>query len=195
MSFKMPRKIKTDRIILDGAYPPTFALATEIFEKALPSYNTLRQWLPWPDKIKRPEDEYKWLINSAQKHWEEGSGFAYVIRDKATKNFCGVIDIFRYDDKNKSAEIEYWLIDEAVGHGYITDAVYVIEKRAFETGVNRLQIRNDTRNVRSASVAKRCNYHLDGIIRAVAWADYFQDFRDENIWSKLKSEWDIEQKK
>ncbi len=193
MPIKMPKKIKTDRILLEGAYPPTFALAREIFEKARPSFGTLRQWLPWPDKIKRPEDEYGWLINWAKKHWETGSGYAYIIRSKKTKDFCGVVDIFKCDDKNKSAEIGYWLIDEAVGHGYITEAVRNIERKAFEAGFNRLQIRNDTRNIRSVAVAKRCNYHLDGIIRAAAWTDYFQDYRDETVFSKLKSEWDAEQ--
>ena len=192
---KMPKKIKSDRLVLESAYPPSFALATEIVKKATPSYPTLRQWLPWPDKVKLPEDEYKYLVNWVQKHWEEGSGFAYVVRNKDTKDFAGLIDFFKYDEKSKTSEIGYWLIDEAVGHGYITEAVRVIEKTVFKQGVNRIQIRTDTRNIRSLNVPKRCGYHLDGIIRAAGWADYFQDYRDENVFSKLKSEWDAEQTK
>lgn len=192
MPLKMPQKIKSERIILEAAYPPTFALATEIVEKAKPSYETLRQWLPWPDKVKCPEDEYGYLINHVQKNWNEGSGFAYIVRNKDTKAFAGLIDFFRYDDKSKTSEIGYWLINEAVGHGYITEAVRAIEKTVFKQGVNRIQIRNDTRNIRSLNVPKRCGYHLDGTIRAAAWASYFQDYRDENVWSKLKSEWEEE---
>ena len=193
MPLKMPKKIKSERIILEAAYPPSVALATEIVEKAKPSYGTLRQWLPWPDKIKRPEDEYNYLVNWAKRHWEEGSGYTYIVRDKNTKAFAGLIDFFKYDDKSKTSEIGYWLIDEAVGHGYITEAVRVIEKTVFEQGVNRIQIRMDTRNKRSEMVAIRCNYQLDGTIRAADWAEYFQDYRDEYVYSKLKSDWKKEQ--
>ena len=190
MPLNMPSKIESERIVLESAFPPSFALATEIFEKALPSYETLVQWIPWPNKVKRPEDEYGYLLNWVKRHWEEGSGFTYIIRNKDTKAFAGLIDFFKYDDKGKTAEIGYWLINEAVGNGYVTEAVRAVEKTVFEQGVNRIQIRTDTRNVRSFKVAERCGYRLEGVLRAAGWADYFQDYRDENVYSKLKSEWE-----
>ena len=135
------------------------------------------------------------MVNWVKKHWEEGSGFAYIIRRKDTHDFCGVVDFFDYHDKHKAAEIGYWLINEAVGNGYMIEAVRTVERAAFERGVNRIQIRMDTRNIRSLNVAKRCGYHLDGTIRSAAWEDYFKSYRDEHVYSKLKSEWDAEQKK
>ena len=194
--FKMPQKITSERIVLVRPYPPTFKLAEEVFEKVELSRETLQKWLPWVPGTKTPEDEYThWLVNWAQQHWNEGHGFAYLIRDKKTKAVLGAIDLMQVDEVNKSAEIGYWLSNDAVGHGYMTEAVRALESVAFKLGLNRIMIGNDTENTRSVNVPKHCGYHLDGVLRQDKWSEALQSFRDSNVWSKLKSEWLIEQKK
>ncbi|MBQ4472489.1 MAG: GNAT family N-acetyltransferase [Alphaproteobacteria bacterium] len=194
--FKMPQKITSERIVLVRPYPPTFKLAEEVFEKVELSRETLQKWLPWVPGTKTPEDEYThWLVNWAQQHWNEGHGFAYLIRDKKTKAVLGAIDLMQVDEVNKSAEIGYWLSNDAVGHGYMTEAVRALESVAFKLGLNRIMIGNDTENTRSVNVPKRCGYHLDGVLRQDKWSEALQSFRDSNVWSKLKSEWLVEQKK
>ena len=124
----MPEKIESERIVLVRPNPPTIELAKEIFEKVELSRKTLRDWLPWVDGTKTPEDEYTgWLINWVQKHWDEGCGFAYIIRNKKTNALLGAIDLMEYSESDKSALIGYWLSDDAVGHGYMTEAVVMIE--------------------------------------------------------------------
>ena len=192
---KMPEKMKGKRIVLLRPYPPTFELAKEIFEKVDLSRKTWRNWLPWVDNTKTPEDEFShWLVNWAQQHWNENKGFAYLIRHKKTNEILGAIDLLRYIEENRSAEIGYWLSDDAVGHGYMTEAVRVLESAAFKRGLNRIVIANDTENIKSANVPKRCGYHLDGIMRQEQWSEELHSFRDMNVWSKLKSEWAQEQK-
>ena len=68
------------------------------------------------------------------------------------------------------------------------EAVKSLEKTAFEAGLNRIIIRNDTNNTRSVNVAKSCGYHLDGVMRQDKWSDIFQKFVDSNVFSKLKSD-------
>ncbi|MBQ3696027.1 MAG: GNAT family N-acetyltransferase [Alphaproteobacteria bacterium] len=192
----MPEKIESERIVLLRPHPATFELAKEIFAKVELSRNTLRDWLPWVDGTKTAEDEFSgWLINWCKKHWEEGKGFAYVIRGKENNELLGAIDLMEYDETNKSALIGYWLSDDAVGHGYMTEAVRAVESQGFKLGLNRIIITNDVENIRSANVPKRCGYHLDGVMRQDRWDDRWQSFRDSNVWSKLKSEWEAEQKK
>lgn len=192
---KMPNKIEAQRIVLMRPYPPTFKLAKEIFEKIELSRSTLRDWLPWVDKTKRPEDNYTvWLVGHVLKNWEAGTGFAYIIRDKETKALLGAVDLMGCHETHKSGEIGYWMSDDAVGHGYMSEAVRALESEAFRQGINRIIIRNDTRNTRSANVAKRCGYQLDGIMRQDRWDERWQSFVDSNVWSKLKSDWEAEQK-
>lgn len=192
----MPEKIESERVILIRPFPATFELAKEIFTKVDLSRNTLRDWLPWVDGTKTAEDEFSgWLINWSKKHWEAGNGFAYVIRNKENNALLGAIDLMEYNDTHKSAIIGYWLSDDAVGHGYMTEAVRSLESVAFKLGLNRVVITNDTKNIRSINVPKRCGYHLDGVLRKEQWSERWKSFRDSNVWSKLKSEWEAEQKK
>lgn len=190
MKFDLPKQIKSERVILVKPCPPTFKLAKEIFEKVDQSRKNLREWLPWVDGTKRPEDRYSWLVNGAQKNWETGAGYAYLIRDKKTLSLLGVIDLMDYSEKHKSAEIGYWLSCDAVGHGYMTEAVKALENAAFKKGLNRIVIRTDTQNVRSSNVPKRCGYYLEGTLRSSEWDKVHKRFEDVHIWAKLKSEWE-----
>lgn len=184
---EMPEKITSERLVLERPYP-SFDLAKEIFALVELSRNTLRLWLPWVDTTIRAEDEFAFLNNYCVSGWENKSGFPYVIRLASTKELLGTIDLMKVDEQHKSGEIGYWLSDSAVGFGYMQEAVRCLEKVAFEQGLNRIVIRNDTRNIRSANVAKRCDYHLDGIMRQDRWDNISQQLVDTNVFSKLKSE-------
>ena len=191
---KMPEKIKSEHIILTRPFPVTFELANEIFEKIDSSRDTLRKWLSHIDLTKKPEDRFPWLMNQIQK-WAAGESFAYMIRGQKTNTLLGGIDLVHYSEEHKSAEIGYWLSNDAVGHGYVTEAVNILENIAFSQDLHRIVIRNDTKNVRSDNVPKRCGYHLEGTLRSLKWSEYWKSFRDINVWSKLKPEWEIQQKK
>ena len=189
----MPKKIKSERVILERP-SPTFELAEEIFGKVNLSRKALRQWLSWVDGTKRPEDRYGWLVNGVQKNWKTGEGYPYLIRNQKTLDLLGVIDLMDYSEKHKSAEIGYWLSDDAVGYGYMSEAVKILEATAFKKGLNRIVIRTDVKNIRSDNVPKRCGYYLEGTLRSYKWDERHKKFADIHIWSKLKSEWNTHQK-
>ena len=191
MNKKYPKKIVSERIVLKHPIRPTFKLAEELYAIVDKSRNTLREWLPWVDKTNSVEDEFTgFLVGSCQKNWEEGCGFAYILYQKETRQLLGVVDLIHVHEKNQSAEIGYWLSDEATGHGYMQEAVHALESEAFKNGINRIIIRNDSLNVRSARVAERCGYVLEGVMRQDIWDKYHNCLRDTNIWAKLKSDWE-----
>ena len=192
--FKMPEKIEGERIVLVRPNPPTFELATEIFEKVDLSRNTLRMWLSWVDGTLRPEDRYLWLVNQVES-WNRGESFAYLIRNKKTNILLGVVDLMSCNETHKSVEFGYWLSDDAVGCGYVSEAIQALESIAFKKGFNRIMIRTDSKNIRSDNVPKRCGYFLEGVLRALKWSEQWQSFRDIHVWSKLKSDWKKQQSK
>ncbi len=188
---ELPEEIESKRVILKHPLIPTFKLAKELYAVVDKSRETIREWLPWPDKTNSPEDEFSgFLMKWYKKHWDNKDGFAYLIYPKDISQFAGVIDLMHVSEEDKSAEIGYWLGDHAVGYGYMQEAVHALESAAFQAGINRIVIRNDTQNLRSVQVAKHCGYVLEGVMRQDAWDEYHQRLRDTNIWAKLKSEWE-----
>lgn len=183
----IPEIITTERLILQRPVV-SMELAREIYTAVMASLKNLEQWLPWAKPSYSLDDEMKYLTENCDKGWNNKSGFAYIIRLQTDNRFLGVIDFIRIDEANKTVEIGFWLQDNAVGNGYMIEAVQGLERAAFAAGCERVEIQNDTRNLRSANVAERAGYHLDGIMRHQKWSDYDNMFIDINVWSKLKNE-------
>jgi ribosomal-protein-serine acetyltransferase len=183
-----PKKIIADRIILQHPQKPTFKLAQELYTVADASRNSILPWLAWPDDMKCAEDEFVYLNDWVHKKWIEREGCSYIIRCKKTNNILGGIDFLHIDEDNRSGEIGYWLATNAVGNGFITEALQALENVIFQLNYNRIIIRNDTRNIRSVNVAKRNGYHLDGIMRQIKYLKKEKCFIDINIWSKIKDD-------
>lgn len=166
----------------------TFENAQIVFEAVKSNKEEFRKWLPFPDKTNCPEDSFQFLL-SIQKAFEEGKNGEYFIFEKETGSFCGLCSMMHkktiYDEY---WEIGYWQIKEKCGKGYITEAIKALEDFLFKNGAVRIEIRNDTRNIASANVPKRLGYHLDGILRQTGYSTYFKNWRDTNIWSKIKSD-------
>ena len=185
---KFDDKIEGERIVLELP-KATFEQAKEIFALVEVSREELRPWLDWCDKTKTPEDEFSGFLKDwCEANRESGTGFTYLIREKSTGAFCGTVDIFKLDDEHKTGEIGYWLGTPYVGKGYMHEAVELLEKQAFAKGCHRIVIQNATENLRSAHVAERAGYHLDGVMRQNRWSEYHGKFVDSNVWSKLKGE-------
>lgn len=182
-----PEKIEGQKITLERA-KATFELANELFALVENSRENLLPWLPWALKNKTPEDEFDYLLNWCQKNWKEEKGYAYVIRENTSGHLVGSIDFFKTDNMHKNGEIGYWLDIEYIGKGYMSEAVKLLETEVFNQGFNRIVISNDTRNLRSANVAERAGYHLDGILRQASWSESENCFVDTNVWSKIKAD-------
>jgi RimJ/RimL family protein N-acetyltransferase len=104
--------------------------------------------------------------------------------------YIGNISIFDLNEKSKSGEIGYWLVSNQTRKGYVTEAVKVLEKEFFENhDLNRIQIKCDERNEASFGVAKKCGYIFEGKYRQDNYSQYFKDFRNTLVYSKLKSEY------
>jgi len=66
-------------------------------------------------------------------------------------------------------DIAYWLRPDAIGHGYAAEAVRLLTNFVFERlQARRLAISCDPANARSASVAQRLGYLLEGRLRNCA---------------------------
>ena len=98
----------------------------------------------------------------------------------------GMISALNINENAKSMEIGYWISSRFCGKGYMQEAVSLLEKEFFEQGINRIVIKTDILNVKSANVAQRCGYILEGVLRQESFSKNEQRYRDINVFSKLR---------
>lgn len=156
---KLPKKIDGNRIFLER---PKYDIATaqEIFAHIEISRASMLPWLDWVDSVKSPQDRLMFLkyVNDC---WEQGKEFSYSIRLKKNNIYAGHISVVNISLQDKSAEFGYWLSDNAVGNGYIQEAIKLLEIKLQQSGFKKLIIEVDEQNVRSLNVAKKLNYVQD----------------------------------
>ncbi|MBR1600571.1 MAG: GNAT family N-acetyltransferase, partial [Alphaproteobacteria bacterium] len=130
----MPQKIENDEIVLEIPQVASKELAQELLIEVKNTIELLKPWLPWAKDTYSLKDEMKFLKEQCIKRYNDKSGYAYLIRDKKTHKFCGCVDIVRIDEDAKVGEIGYWVAKSAQGKGYMTKAILLLEKTAFDNG-------------------------------------------------------------
>ncbi|WP_339838372.1 GNAT family N-acetyltransferase [Paenibacillus sp. FSL R7-0272] len=171
---EFPESFDTERLTIRS---PQWGDGADVNEALRESVEELRPWLPFAENIPTLE-ESEASVRKARLRFLERSDLMLHLRDKATDEFVGSSGLHRMDWNARSFEIGYWVRTSRSGEGLVTEAVRGIEQFAIvHLQANRLEIRCDARNVRSASVAKRLGYTQEGILRRIkrdrtdAWVD------------------------
>lgn len=186
---------RTSRLIL-RKHPVTRQHAQTVFEAIERNKLLLMPWLTWVKEIRGVQDVYEFLEKS-QARWENEETAEYGIFLKADghrpETFIGCICVERLNFHDACGEVAYWLDSLYTGHGYMVEAVHMIENAFFGGYFNRLIIACDSANTASAHVAEKAGFILEGVERKSWFMDYFNDYRDAKIYSKLRSDWLAEQ--
>ncbi|GGH60921.1 ribosomal-protein-serine acetyltransferase [Paenibacillus silvae] len=169
-----PESIQTERLTIRA---PRWGDGKEMNEAIRESAEQLRPWMPFAENIPSIE-ESEIVVRKARLKFMDRSDLMLQLRDQASDEFIGCSGLHRIDWNVRCFEIGYWVRTSRSGEGLVTEAVRGIEQFAImHLQANRLEIRCDSRNVRSAKVAERAGYTLEGILRKVkqdrtgAWVD------------------------
>lgn len=144
----------------------------------------LREFLPWVDANKSVDDQV-WYVGECLKDWDAGKLFDYGIFN-AQDEFIGAIGVHNFSWPNDRCELGYWIHQKHEGQGIISSAVQAIEKILFDLGFNRIEIRCDPKNKKSAAVPLRNGYTFEGILRGNTFREGV--YRDSAIYAKLKTD-------
>lgn len=182
---EFPKVIKGDDFDLVKV-EPTFDVARHLFETLDSQREYMAQWLEWVDASISPEAMYPHLLKSSE---TKNSNY-YIVLDGTV---IGSISFVSFSERHKTAEIGYWLSKDYNGRGIMTQAVKLFEKFAFETlDLNRVEIKVDVENLKSCAVPERAGYVKEGVLRGAYVLR--GEARDIVVYSKLKSEWEKENK-
>jgi RimJ/RimL family protein N-acetyltransferase len=139
--------------------------AQALFEAVAESRDHIRPWLPFADAHQSVEESRDWIIHQQAKILlREDMNFA--LWDTTSGRFVGGSGLHPRNWKIGYFEIGYWLRVSATGHGYITETVKLFTDYLFtHLHANRVEIRCDAKNERSAAVPRRLGFVQEGLKR------------------------------
>src|SRR6185369_2179762 len=122
-------------------------------------------WMPWANANETVDDLETYLRTMAARFLTR-EDLPLMLWRKHDGMYVGGSGLHRMDWGVPCFEIGYWVRASLEGQGYVTEAVNGITQFAFDVlAAERLEIRCDTRNIRSAAVARRAGYTLEGTLR------------------------------
>lgn len=129
------------------------------------SRDHIRPWLPFADAHQSIEETRDWVMRSMARCLLRES-INCGVWHQASAEILGGLGVHPHDWSIGAFEIGYWLRASAEGQGYISEAVgLVVDYLLGSLHANRVEIRCDARNVRSASVARRLGFVQEAHLR------------------------------
>ncbi len=182
MEKSFPMEISGEKIRLKKN-PST--LAPVVFATVDENRGFLREFLPWVDTTLSVADSWGW-IELSHRQWESGLMFDFGIYLGELEQYIGNIGVHNIDWGNRCCEIGFWIGAQFQGKGLVSQALKSLQAVLFEKGFNRIEIHCSQKNIRSAAVAKRNGYLLDGVLRQKVRQN--NKYSDLQIYSRLKSD-------
>ncbi|MEK4049596.1 GNAT family N-acetyltransferase [Bacillus sp. FSL K6-2839] len=146
-------------------------------------------WAHMPMRVQSIED-MKSLVNGALQAREQGSEFPFVIFDKNSGKIVGSTRFLNISIPNRNLEIGWTWLSPTVWRTRInTECKYLLLKHCFETlGTIRVQLKTDSRNVRSQQAIERLGLVKEGVLRNhMVMPDGY--LRDSVYYSVIDQEW------
>jgi RimJ/RimL family protein N-acetyltransferase len=181
----IPDMLDTDRLTLRCPRPGDGGI---YYQAVSESIAELRQWLPWA--VPAPSvDDCEAKMRHAQAQYLQRTDLWYLIFLKDTGGLVGCTGLHYPEWRVPSFEIGYWAHTAYAGRGLITEAVIGVRDFAFGVlNARRLQIVCNTANVRSAAVARRAGFELEGTLRCSARQHLTNELIDEFFFSIVRRE-------
>lgn len=121
-------------------------------------------------------------------NWYTREMLSMGVFDRVNDGLLGVIGLVVHRWGIGSFEIGYGLRTSAVGRGYVAEATRLLSGFAFDhLNANRIMIRCDAENTRSAAVPRRLGFTQEGLLRRDSTAPAGR-IRDTLIFSLIRSD-------
>lgn len=162
----IPERLDGPRTVLCA---PRAGLGAEMAVVITQSLSHLRPWMPWAQEAPTAESA-ELVVRRMQADFVGRRDLSFQIfarrPDGSPGRLLGGTGLHRMDWTVRRFEIGYWIRPEAAGQGHVSEAVRLLTALAFGTlTARRVEIRCDTRNLKSRAVAERCGFELDGVLR------------------------------
>lgn len=181
----IPEQFESERVLIRCPRPELDAANLNAAIES--SIQELREWMPWAHTLYDLEQQIDSLQKARQAYLQH-TDFRLLLFSKESGDLVGSSGIHRFDWDAGKFEIGYWVVTSHSGKGYIREAVSRITQFCIEQfQANRIEIRCDARNNKSAAVAKRLGFKLEGRLRKEQ-RDHTGELRDTLVFAKVRGE-------
>jgi RimJ/RimL family protein N-acetyltransferase len=178
-------RMETDRLLL-RCLEPTDAEAMNTAVQA--SLEHLRPWMPWAMGDLPDFDERVAWLRSQRGDFDLDRNYSYGIFEPSGREIWGSSGLHRRVGEG-ALEIGYWVHVDHIGRGYATELSAALTKAAFELmGVDRVEIRCDPRNTRSAAVPRKLGYTEEATLHR-RQQDSYGELRDTLVFTLFADEY------
>lgn len=134
-----------------------------LFKAANDNRAYLRPWISWIDRVHNEADALE-LIQQGLIQLERQE--ALILAIFKNEELVGGMGMHAWNHDLKKAEIGYWLCEKETGKGMITLVAKVFLKYLFqEVALNKVELCHLPANTRSAAVASRLGFQVEGVLR------------------------------
>jgi RimJ/RimL family protein N-acetyltransferase len=157
-----PEEFESERLVIRAPRPGD---GPELNAAVLETLDDLRPWMPWAQTAPTVEESEENIRRAAARFAlrEDLRLNAYL---KSTGEFVVGTGLHRPDWSVPRLEIGYWVRRRFAGQGYVTESTARLARFAFEhLAAERVEIRCDDKNHRSARIPERLGFALEGTLR------------------------------
>src|SRR5438552_16460760 len=161
----LPSELTTPRLLMRV---PRAGDGARLNAAVIESIDELAPWMPWAVPAPTVGQTEQWARQTAAKFLTRQQ-VHFSLYLKGTETCVGGCGLNKIDWHVPMGEFGYWLRTSDVGKGLMTEAVGELTRFALDVlKVARLQLHCDVKNRRSAAVAERCGFQLEGLMRSDA---------------------------
>ncbi|MFP5113224.1 GNAT family N-acetyltransferase [Bacillaceae bacterium C204] len=176
-----PEQFYTERLLIRMPLPGD---GKAVYQAMQASFNELKDWMPWAHR-EQTEEDVEANMREAHAKFLTREDLRLHIFNRETGEFIGSSGLHRINWTIPKFEIGYWIDTRHNGRGYITEAVKAITKFSFtELNAKRIEIRCDSKNIKSRAIPERLGFTLEGILRNDGISADTQELRDTCIYAK-----------
>lgn len=155
-------RYETERLLLRAPAPDDVEEVQEAIEE---SFEELHPWIPWAAQPQTFEETLEFLVK-AQADFERGENYVVLGWLRDSGRFALGTGLHPRNPKVPAFEIGYWCRTSLVGRGLVLEGVRaMMHLGVANLGAQRLEIRCDPRNERSARVAERAGFEHEATLR------------------------------
>jgi RimJ/RimL family protein N-acetyltransferase len=178
-------RIHTPRLVLRCWQPSDAPLLADAITA---SVDHLRPWMPWVHAEPEALDAKVQRLRGFRARFDTDQDYVYAIFNRDESEVVGGTGMHPRVGE-AALEIGYWISARHTGQGYATESTAALTRVGFEVnGLERMEIRCDPRNERSASIPRKLGYTLDATLRART-RGVDGELHDSMVWSLLRAEY------